>query len=468
MMQWALGGLNAADTEDEGGAAAHRRMLQDTSNLRGTTTDDVSEVDMEFVPTVTRERFDDLQRLQAQQEQRDKERQQNPPESIVDPPGFRSKWKQSTLEYFNAEIAYNKNRTNDIRVNRHRLKPDCNNNNSSNNGTKIGDGVVDDNVSSSSTRSTSTLGRSWVPVTSQRKDFPSADARRRQEARAWERQRATAGIYSNPYLGWETRTALTTSVPTKTWTPYLGEEEEDDANKKKRRNDATKPASVSWAPHVDPNNPEALTPYPPQNAVAGSKRRGGGDDYDGDEESIEEEIVYDDDNSGRSSSSGRRSGSGSTSSSESYEIEIVDDSEYTDDDSRQQKKPNSFVPPQVRRTLSSHSSQESSSDDDDSNSDNTDAYFARDAAAGRTNGASGRGKASSSSASSASQSTSSSSDVESGCLGMFSPIEMSDNFQVFDDDCVFSPTRGTMCVMCLCIVCTAVWVVVLLYFFVIR
>jgi hypothetical protein len=208
---------------------------------------------------------------------------------------------------------------------------------------------------------------------------------------------------------------------------------------------------VSWAPHVDPNNPEALTPYPPQNAVAGESRVGTESrvesvEYD-EEEIIEEEILDESSNS--------------RSESESF-IEIVDS-----DESDVDERPNSFVPKQVRRTLSSHSSQgddSGGSNSSHSRSDSTDSLFARDGAGGREKTSGGQNKSSQSSASTAS----SLSDVESGCLGIFSPIDKNDNFQVFDEDCIFAPTRGTMIVMCLCTVCAAVWAALLVYFLAIR
>ena len=269
-----------------------------------------------------------------------------------------------------------------------------------------------------------------------------------------------------------TRTTLDRSVPVQSWqsgkrprqpTPKLDE-----------------PVSAvphSWAPHLHPDGVDAarlessLTHFA-SGSTHHSRSRKSRDtavssSYDG--------TMIDDDESGFGSHSSMESSTESSSM-----IEVVSDSS----NSRTGKMANRIRRPDSKVTMAS-SIISASYDDSSSNSTDTAEIFARarkiDASKSRSGSrvtfvgeVTGGNNGNKITFKEGGGSTDGEDDEESEEEGMergnskSDPVsflvDADDTFQVFDDDCNFAPSRGTLCVLCLCIVVAAQGVAIGLYF----
>ena len=252
---------------------------------------------------------------------------------------------------------------------------------------------------------------SWVPI---------VDKQQRED------DKTNGAATTNWYQSHETRVTLDKAMPSKSWEAKL----DDPFHKMSQKN--------SWAPHLHPGGPNALQPYPPGNATASGRTTTSSSSSSSRSETID--VV---------SSSGEE---------ESETIEVVDDSDTNSNS-----------------TSNSHTTTSSSGE-----SESTNRAFARAMAMdGKlrklSSGFSHATNSSSSGATGTSPQTSKSSsttDVEGGQHqdGDGHPdyttylVDSNDTFQVFDENWGFNPSRGTLCVLLLCIVLALEGVAVGLYF----
>lgn len=243
-----------------------------------------------------------------------------------------------------------------------------------------------------------------------------------------------------------TRNAMDTAVPRKSWKPPN--------NRKRRRKPNDNDPSLlnesyneySWAPHLHPQGPHALHPYPPGT----SRSTYDEDDYDIDETVDEEEEEGEE----VSVTDGAKHTKSRSTSYMSMEEDIISQSE-------------SELFEVVDESSSDQSGSQISAEDNDG-SDTTDAFFAAKAnndKAANNRGSNGDKDGDGGSQGSTKQSAASEENMERGEPDFTTfLVDAEDTFQVFDSNWNFAPSKGTLCVLCLLIVLALEGVAVGLYF----
>ncbi|KAG7341506.1 hypothetical protein IV203_023458 [Nitzschia inconspicua] len=252
---------------------------------------------------------------------------------------------------------------------------------------------------------------------------------------------STDNTTTRQWVSAATKNALDTAIPRKSWKPPKRKRKPLDNNSllNESYNDC------SWAPHLHPQGPHALHPYPP-----GTSRS----TYD------DGEYDYDGTDSAPDAASGTH---GDSKSRESSYISMEENSQRTNYNTSDSHEFIEVV--EVESSSESKSRQRAQ----DESVRNIDATFAETnesvGAFTKANDSSDGGDDSSSQGSTKESDAASDENVEGGQSDFATfLVDAEDTFQVFDSNWNFAPSKGTLCVLCLMIVLAMEGVAVGLYF----